>query len=73
MIKYDKFFELMNDKGYTAIVVKREKLISQGTYYAMKHGTAVIKTDTIDKLCKLLDCQPNDIMEYVPDEEANRT
>lgn len=27
-------------------------------------------TKTIDKLCKLLNCQPGDIMEYVPDDKA---
>lgn len=28
-----------------------------------------VNTSTIIELCKLLDCQPADIMEYVPDEE----
>ena len=26
-----------------------------------------VDTETINKLCKLLDCQPSDIMEYIPD------
>ena len=26
-----------------------------------------INTDTINSLCKLLECQPGDILEYVPD------
>ena len=30
-----------------------------------------IDTRTISKLCKLLDCQPGDILEYVPDEDEN--
>lgn len=25
---------------------------------------------TIDKICTLLDCQPGDILEYVPDDEG---
>lgn len=28
-----------------------------------------VNTSTIVELCKLLDCQPADIMEYVPDDE----
>ena len=30
---------------------------------------AVLDHRTINKVCEALNCQPNDIMEYVPDEE----
>lgn len=32
-----------------------------------------VRTDTIEKICKALQCQPGDIMEYIeiPDEEIN--
>ena len=29
-----------------------------------------VDTETISRLCELLDCQPGDIMEYVPGEEG---
>lgn len=28
-----------------------------------------VDTETINKLCRLLGCQPGDIMEYIPDED----
>ena len=28
-----------------------------------------LSTTTIDALCRILGCQPGDIMEYIPDEE----
>lgn len=28
-----------------------------------------VPVDVIDKICKALDCQPGDLMEYIPDEE----
>lgn len=28
-----------------------------------------IRIDTLDKICKALECQPGDILEYVEDEE----
>lgn len=28
-----------------------------------------IRFSTLNRLCKALNCQPNDILEYVPDEE----
>lgn len=27
-----------------------------------------IRLDTLNKICKVMDCQPGDILEYVPDE-----
>jgi len=29
-----------------------------------------VDTETINRLCEVLNCQPGDIMEYVPDEEG---
>jgi len=29
----------------------------------------VVQTDTINKICTALDCQPGDIMEWIPDEK----
>lgn len=29
-----------------------------------------IRLSTLDSICKALDCQPGDIIEYVPDEEG---
>lgn len=29
-----------------------------------------VRFSTLDALCKALDCQPGDILEYVPDEET---
>ena len=29
-----------------------------------------IRFSTLDAICKVLDCQPGDILEFVPDEEA---
>ncbi|PCJ17847.1 MAG: XRE family transcriptional regulator [Candidatus Cloacimonadota bacterium] len=34
----------------------------------MRNGEKV-RTDTIEKICKALNCQPGDIMEYIPDDE----
>lgn len=36
----------------------------------LKNGKAkAIKIETLNKICKALDCQPGDILEYVEDEE----
>ena len=37
---------------------------SRATYYSIKQGNSV-STNTIDRLCVLLDCQVSDIIEFV--------
>ena len=67
-IIYDKLFSLLKERGYTTYKIRKENLIGQGTLTAIKNGTCGLDAKTISKLCALLDCQPGDIMEFVPDE-----
>lgn len=67
-IKYGKLLALMDKKGVTSYTVKKDNLIGQATFKKIKQG-GDIDTRTIAKLCALLNCQPGDIMEYVPDEK----
>lgn len=63
-IKYDKLFELIKTKGKTEYYLRKNG-ISSSILDKLKHGTGGLDARTIEKLCKLLDCQPGDIMEYV--------
>lgn len=67
-IIYDKLLKLMQEKGLTSYKIKQEKIIGQATLKKIKEG-GDIDTRTISKLCEVLDCQPGDILEYVPSEE----
>lgn len=67
MIIYDKLFERLKEKGITTYRIRKDKLLGQGTLTALKSGRGGLDRNTIDKLCKLLDCQPGDLMEYVPE------
>ncbi len=68
-IKYDKLFALLKTKGWNTTKIRKENLIGQGTLTALRNGTGGIDARTIEKLCKALDCQPGDIMEYVEEQE----
>ena len=68
-IKYDKLFQMMQKRGLTTYKIRKENIISQSALTAIKNGKSVT-TDTIAKLCKALDCQPGDLMEYVDEEET---
>ncbi len=68
-IVYDKLFALLQEKGYTTYRIRKEGLIGNATYKAIKDGTGGLDYRSINKLCKALNCQPSDLMEYVPDPE----
>lgn len=65
-IKYDKLFKLMKEKGLTSYKIRQENIISQGALTSLRAGKSVTM-DTIEKLCKALQCQPGDIIEYIDD------
>ena len=46
--------------------VLREAGISPGIVDKLKNDREHIDTRTIDKICDALNCQPGDIMEYIP-------
>ena len=61
MLKYDKLFEMMEQKGIKKkdlLQILNSKSISR---LAKNEG---INTETIDKLCNFFQCQPGEIMEY---------
>ena len=35
----------------------------------LKNQARAIRFGTLNKLCKILDCQPGDLLEYIPDDE----
>lgn len=71
MIKYDKLFRALEAAGINTTQIRRDKIMSQNAYYGIRRGEQVNLTlSTIDKLCSLLQCQPGDLVEWVPDEDG---
>ena len=54
-------------KGYTQNRIRDEKLIGQATLSQLRHGE-IVSWKTIEIICKLLECQPGDLVEYISDE-----
>lgn len=67
-IRYDKLLKLLESNGITSYTLKKDNVIGQATYKKIKEG-GDIDTRTIAKLCKLLNCQPGDLLEYVEEEK----
>ena len=69
-IVYQKLLSRLKQYGYTTYRIRKEALIGSATYEVLKDPRSRRGLDhkTVDKLCRVLECQPNDIMEYIPDE-----
>lgn len=68
-IHYNNLQTLMEIKGIKKFDLRKAGVNSQILDKALSNGN--IDTRTINKLCRLLNCQPGDFMEYVPDEPGN--
>ncbi|MGP1282942.1 MAG: helix-turn-helix domain-containing protein [Parasphingopyxis sp.] len=45
--------------------------ITEANLSKLKSGSVKgVKLDTLNKICRILECAPGDLLEYVPDEEA---
>lgn len=65
--KIDVLKELKNI-GYTTYRLRKEKVLNETTIQKLRDGSTDISVRTLEALCKLLKCQPNDILEYVSDD-----
>lgn len=68
MMVFDPLWKTMKEKKVTiyALVVKHG--ISRGTVNKLKHNKNVTLV-TIEHLCRILQCQPGDIVAYVEEKE----
>ena len=64
--------DVMLAKRKMSVTELSEKVgITMANISIMKNGKAkAVKLSTLDSICKALQCQPGDILEYVPDEET---
>ena len=66
MIVYDKLFKRLDERGITSYLIRKNKIMGESTLQKLRKNEPVT-TATLNRLCELLDCQPGDLMEYVPD------
>ena len=60
---------VLKEKGYTTYRLRAEKLFSESTIQKFRNNIPV-SWENLEMLCKLLECQPNDIIEYVDEENG---
>ncbi len=66
MISYEPFWKTLKKKNITTYALINKFHISSATIDRMKKGNG-ISTMKIDDFCKILQCQVQDIIQYLPD------
>ena len=56
--------EALKTKGYTSYKLRKEKIFGEATMTKFRRKE-YINFDNLDLLCKLLECQPGDIIEHI--------
>lgn len=59
--------QALKDKGYNTNRIRTEGLLSQSTLQKFRNKQGV-SWENIDTICRLLDCQVGDIIEYVKED-----
>lgn len=70
MLKYKiDILEALKNKGYSTYRLRKDKIMGEGTIQKYRSNECIIASDNLSLLCRLLECQPGDLIEYVPDAE----
>jgi len=67
MIKYDRLWDTLKKKGISQNTLLRDYNLSKGQLDRLKNNK-VVYTSTIDKLCNVLGCSIDYVMEQIPDD-----
>lgn len=63
MVDYSPLWQTMKEKNITTYALINKHGINTRTVNNLKHNKG-ITVDTLEKLCKILNCQPNDILTF---------
>ena len=69
IISYNKMWKLLIDKNMKRKDLKEQAEVSQNVMARLSKNQAV-NMDTMGKICKVLQCDIGDVMEFIPEEDA---
>lgn len=66
MIVFDKLWKVMEQKNMTTYMLREKCGIDSKTVRRLRNNENM-ETKTLNKLCTILNCKVEDIVEYIPD------
>ena len=67
MIKYDPLWRTLKEKGISQYQLIKDYGIDKAQLHRLRQNL-VVKTLILNRLCQILNCRIEEIMEYVPDD-----
>lgn len=61
----------LKEKGITSYKMRKEKIMGERTIQQIREKQ-LVSWDAMTKICELLQCQPGDLLEYVPDTKDDK-
>lgn len=61
--KFD-VLENLKENGYSTARLRKEKLLGENAIQSLRHGE-MVGMKALEKICKLLDMQPGNIIKYI--------
>ena len=68
-VSYKKLFHILIDRGITNVQLQRMAGYSANITTRLKNDTYV-SLESIEKICKVLDCGVGDILEFTPEKRV---
>lgn len=69
-VSYKKLLHMMIEKDISNQYLMREAKISANIITKIRNGQ-YMALDKVESICMALDCTPNDILEFIPEEKDN--
>ena len=67
-IKYKvDIIALLREKGFTSYKIRKEGIINETALQRLRDGK-MISWEQLSNICRVLDCQPGDLLEYKSEE-----
>ena len=69
MLIYLDVLSKLKQAGYSSYRLRKEKIMGESKMQNIRDNK--VSAETVDQLCQLLQCQPGDILKYVPDNQQH--
>ena len=67
MLRYKaNILEELKKAGYSSYKLRQSKILGEGTLQKMRKGSVAITLESLGVICDILQCQPGDLVEWVP-------
>ncbi len=69
MVSYEPLWKMMKERNVTTYTLITKYGFNPRTINNLKHDRG-ITVYTLERLCNILSCTPNDVLTFLPDEEG---